>query len=167
MSKLLTRTKSSVAAKRLAANLGGKFEAAQTSVSGTVVGANLVSVGGQQYRSIGIDGDAGASVAVRNIGTPAVAVYGPAMGGAALASVGSGGGNTSSGGDHNPVALATPSGLQFADTLTQLGLALAAPRRRGCRCTRQRYRCARCNGCRSWNNQRPNDKWQNVHDTEN
>ena len=127
MSKLLTRTKSSVAAKKLAQNLGGKFEPAQASVAGTVVGANLVSVGGQQYRSIGVDGDAGASVALRNIGTPAVTVYGPATGGAALASVGSNGGNTSSGGDHNPVALATPSGLQFADTLTQIGLALALP----------------------------------------
>ena len=59
MSKLLTRTKSSVAAKKLAQNLGGKFEPAQASVAGTVVGANLVSVGGQQYRSIGVDGDAG------------------------------------------------------------------------------------------------------------
>ncbi|MBP8292354.1 MAG: hypothetical protein KAX65_06245, partial [Caldilineaceae bacterium] len=127
MSKLLTRTKSNVAAKKLAQSLGGKFEPAQTSVAGTVVGANLVSVGGQQYRSVGVDGDAGASVALRNIGTPAVAVYGPATGGAALASVGSNGGNTSSGGDHNPVALATPSGLQFADTLTQIGLALALP----------------------------------------
>ena len=127
MSKLLTRTKSSVAAKKLAQSLGGKFEPAQTSVAGTVVGANLVSVGGQQYRSVGVDGDAGASVALRNIGTPAVAVYGPATGGAALASVGSNGGNTGSGGDHNPVALATPSGLQFADTLTQIGLALALP----------------------------------------
>jgi hypothetical protein len=125
MSNLLSRVKADQAAQQLRATLGSKFEATQTTVAGTIVAANLVAVGGQQYRSVGITGAAGSTVSVRNVGTPAAAVFGPSSGGGGVLSSSSGSSESSGGTDHAAVTLATPAGLQFADQPTQVGLSIA------------------------------------------
>ena len=79
-SNLFYSTQSSLATKELAATLGSTFKRGVRTENGVYVGNNRIIVGRQEYQFQNTSGqtiEAGATIAVQNVGRKAAAIYAP------------------------------------------------------------------------------------------
>jgi hypothetical protein len=112
MASLASKARSRIIARRLSANLDGRFEPHAQTVAGIAAGRNLASVGGRLVAAEGLDDYApGAPVTLNNVGSPGMAVYAPAGSNLAVQFVGGGASSGGGGGEGGVTDHGALSGL--------------------------------------------------------